>query len=82
MKIFTRNSIPPFVFIFGASCVSWDEGLGRNSDVASDCVALITKINMADDSSPAASEKKQTLTADSKGLSDNGVIEQKEYLVS
>lgn len=45
-------------------------------------MALITKIKMADDSSPAASEKKQPLTADMKGLSDDGTVEQKEYLVS
>lgn len=45
-------------------------------------MALITKINMADDSSPAASEKKRPLTDDMKGLSDDGTVEQKEYLVS
>ena len=45
-------------------------------------MALITKIKMADDSSPAASEKKQPLTADMKGLSDDSAVEQKEYLVS
>lgn len=45
-------------------------------------MALIMKIKMADDSSPAASEKKQPLTDDMKGLSDGGTVEQKEYLVS
>ena len=40
------------------------------------------KIKMADDSSPAASEKKQPLTDDTKGLSDVGAVEQEEYLVS
>ena len=43
---------------------------------------LFMKIKMADDSSPAASEKKQPLTDDTKGLSDVGAVEQEEYLVS
>ena len=43
---------------------------------------LFMKIKMADDSSPAASEKKQPLTDDMKGLSDVGAVEQEEYLVS
>ena len=45
-------------------------------------MALITKIKMADDSSPAASEKKQPLTDGMKSVSDDGAVEQKEYLVS
>lgn len=63
-------------------CPSSSEGLGASSDVASDCVALITKIKMADDSSPALSEKKRPLTDDTKGLSADGGVEQKEYQVS
>ena len=57
-------------------------GLGISSDVASDCVAPITKIKMADDSSPASSEKKRPLTDDMKGSSVDGAMEQKEYLVN
>lgn len=69
-------------YLAPVDCVLWAEELGRSSDVASVCVALIMKIKMADDSSPAASEKKQPLTDDMKGLSDVGTVEQKEYLVS
>ena len=58
------------------------EGLGISSDVASDCVAPIAKIKMADDGAPASSGKKRPLTDDAKGLSVDGAVEQKEYLVS
>lgn len=57
------------------------KSLGLTSDVASVCVAPIGKINMAEDSTPVSSGQKRPVDDDMRKLSEDGKVEQKEYLV-
>lgn len=70
------------MFILGAHKLpKAPKSLGLTSDVASVCVAPIGKINMAEDSTPVSSEQKRPVEDDMRKLSEDGKVEQKEYLV-